>query len=73
MQTLKEMAAAYRESAEKCRRRVRELEEEAKDGALSETERLRIRYKITLMSGIVRETLATANYLEHYYGEAEHD
>ncbi|MGI6014589.1 MAG: hypothetical protein ACOX7K_10030 [Oscillospiraceae bacterium] len=64
------LSVQYRNSGEKIRVRVRQLQEEV-NKPMSETERLALRRRIVILSSMARETIATSNYLQHYY-EEEH-
>lgn len=66
--TLTELSAQYRESGEKCRRRVEELRLILETEPMSETERLILRRRIYIIAGMARQTIATSNYLKNYYG-----
>lgn len=67
--TLQQLSEEYRVSADLCRQRVAELNRQLRDEELSETEKLLLRRRICILSGMVRETASTANYLRTYYGE----
>lgn len=71
--TLYELAVEYRESGERCRRRVRELQDELDREAMGETERLLLRRRISVLSAMERDAIATSRYLEHYYGRNKGD
>ena len=62
-----ELAAEYRESGELCFRRVAELLRQADTETLSESERLALRRRISALTAMGRDALATARYLENYY------
>ena len=64
---LTELASLYRESGDKCRSRLAELEEKLESQPMSNTERLRLRREICLLSGMARDAIAISNYLENYY------
>lgn len=68
------LSKEYRECGEKCRAKLKELEREMASGGLTESQRLILRRKLTILADMARETLAISNYLKHYYrGECEHD
>jgi hypothetical protein len=64
---LMELAVQYRESGDKCRVRLAELEERLESQPMSNTERLRLRREIGLLTGMARDTISISNYLENYY------
>ncbi len=64
---LKELAAMYRDSGEKCREHLTILEERLASQPMSNTERLKLRREICLLAGMARDTIAISNYLENYY------
>ena len=66
--TLTELSVQYRESGEKCRRRVEELLLELRTQPMSETERLLLRRRIYILSTMAKQTIATGRYLGRYYG-----
>lgn len=68
---LKELAVLYRESGNKCRVRLLELEEYLETGAMSKTERLRLRREVCILGGMARDVIAISNYLENYYERKE--
>lgn len=61
------MAAEYRVSGEKCRDRVRELREKVKTHDMTESEKLLLRRRITMLSAMARDAVAISKYLESYY------
>lgn len=65
---LSELAAEYKVSAERCRERVKELEHILSTEAMGETERLLMRRRVTILTGMARETRSVSKYLENYYG-----
>ena len=71
--TLKEMAAEYRMSGELCRTRIRELNEKLRTEKMCEMEKLRLRRRILLLETMLRDTMATAAYLENYYGDDKNE
>lgn len=65
------LSIQYRDSGEKLRGRIRQLQAEV-DKPMSETERLALRRRIVILSSMARETIATSNYLQRYYEEGRH-
>lgn len=65
--TLKEMAAEYQKSSEKCRAALRKLRRSLNDDSLSNTDMLLLRRRCAILDDMVRETSATAKYLTNYY------
>ena len=65
---LTELSIEYRSIGETCRARLREQERALRCPGLSEAERALTRRRITLLTAIVREMIATSIYLERYYG-----
>lgn len=66
--TLQELSQEYRRSGEALRARLRLLEPELSDPDLPQTRRLALRRRVTLLRSMARDTMATARYLERYYG-----
>lgn len=71
--TVAELSGEYRESGELCRMRVQELEAKLKKEKLCETEKLRLRRKIYMLSTMARDAIATSRYLENYYGDEKNE
>ena len=71
--TLTELSKEYLQSAEPLRRRLRELNEALKTEPLCEMERLRLNRRICVLTTMLRDTVATAKYLENYYGRNENE
>ncbi|MGI5935746.1 MAG: hypothetical protein ACOX7I_02915 [Oscillospiraceae bacterium] len=68
------LSKEYRECGEKCRAKLKELEREMASGGLTESQRLVLRRKLTILADMARETIAISNYLKHYYqGACEYD
>jgi len=67
--TLSKMAKEYRESGEKCRSRVKELTTILETEYMSETERILMRRRVSVLSTMARDAIAISRYLENYYGE----
>ena len=65
------LSVQYRDSGEKIRVRVRQLQAEV-DKPMSETERLALRRRIVILSSMARETIAISNYLQRYYEKRHH-
>ena len=67
--TLSEMAVEYRKSAALCRDRLAKLNHDLRYGKMCEMDRLRLRRKALQLEAMLRDTAATAKYLENYYGD----
>ena len=67
---LSELSVQYRESGEACKSRVLELSLALSKDGLSEMEKLLIRRRITILTAMGRDTIATSNYLSRYYTRA---
>ena len=70
---LSELAKEYRISGEKCRKRAKELNALIQNGGLSESEKLMLRRRLTIITAMARETIETANKLAGYYGRSDCD
>jgi len=68
---LSELAKEYRISGEKCRKRAKELNALIQNGSLSESEKLMLRRRLTIITAMARETIETANKLAGYYGRRD--
>lgn len=66
--TLLELSAEYREIGEKCRLRLAEQRALLASCALSDAEHALAARRVTLLTAIVRESIATSIYLRNYYG-----
>ena len=66
--TLSEMAVEYRKSAELLRTGLKKLKLQLETENLCEMDRLRLRRRILRLEAMLRDTAATAYYLENYYG-----
>ena len=66
--TLLEMASEYRESGEKCRQRVKELNTILSTEVMGETERLLLRRRVSILSTMARDAIGISRYLDNYYG-----
>ena len=64
---LDELALEYRDSASACRARVCALRRELALMRGSETQKIRLRRRISILGEMARDASATANYLESYY------
>jgi len=64
---LKELAAQYRESAEKCRARVKQLRAKLNSEACGGQEMLLLRRRINMLIEMAGDTATIAKYLETYY------
>lgn len=71
--TLSEMAVEYRKSAELLRSGLKKLRLRLETENLCEMDRLRLRRKILQLETMLRDTTATAFYLENYYGGKRDD
>lgn len=71
--TLQELALEYRQSGQALRERVRELEPLLSKPELSETQRLELRRRVSILRSMARDTVATARYLQDYYGKEEQE
>ncbi|HHU21907.1 MAG TPA: hypothetical protein GXZ52_00570 [Clostridiales bacterium] len=68
------LSKEYRECGEKCRAKLKQLEQEIVSDKLTESQRLILRRKLTILSDMARETIAISNYLKHYYqGACKYD
>lgn len=67
MMNMTELAHEYRISGELCRRRVTELRQRMTEDVLSESEKLVLYRRITILSAMARDTIATSNQLARYY------
>ncbi|MDO4815214.1 MAG: hypothetical protein Q4A83_01240 [Bacillota bacterium] len=69
---LKELSEEYRKSGLACRTRADRLKPLLQSPDLCEMERLRLRRRIYTLETMGREALATAKYLNNYYGDDEY-
>ena len=69
--SMEELAEEYRHSAALCRERVRELRAQLETAPASETERLLLRRRISILVTMAADTAAIAGYLKHYYGRTK--
>ena len=69
--TLEEMGEDYRARARIFYARITELRGEARDPALSETERILLRRRICVLETMERELRSTGLYLKNYYGSLQ--
>ncbi|MDR0951464.1 MAG: hypothetical protein LBM18_00875 [Oscillospiraceae bacterium] len=67
MAELIDLAVEYRASGERCKSVLRQLKSRLKNGQLRSEEELELRRRITLVTAMARECLATANYLRRYH------
>ena len=65
---LRELSVQYRAIGELCRAALRQQQRTLQAPGLSEAERALARRRVTLLTAIVRESIATSIYLERYYG-----
>ena len=69
--SLYELAGQYRDSSAACKMRVKSLRCELASMHGSETQKIRLRRRISILTEMARDASATARYLESYYtGEA---
>jgi len=66
---LHELAGQYRDSSVACRTRVSTLRHELAAMRGSETQKIRLRRRITILTEMAREASAIAKYLESYYSK----
>ena len=71
--TLTELSHEYMQSAEPIRLRLHELNEQLKTQRMCEMERMRINRRICVLTTMLRDTVATAKYLENYYGSDDNE
>lgn len=64
---LTELAWEYRKSGELCRGRVTELRQRMAKVPLTESEKLVLYRRITVLAAMARDTIATSNQLAKYY------
>lgn len=69
--TLQELSKEYRQSGELVRRRVQALEIQLSAPGMTETQRINLRRRISALSAMARDTIATSRYLARYYHEEE--
>ena len=65
---LKELSAEYRRTGERCRATLREQRRLLSRPGLPEGERIVLHRRVTLLTAMTREAIATAIYLDNYYG-----
>jgi len=66
---LHELEGQYRDSSAACRMRVSALRRELSTTMGSETQKIRLRRRITMLTEMARDANATARYLESYYAK----
>ncbi len=64
-----ELSAEYERSAGLCRGRIAELRQLLTDESMCEIDRLRLRRRIAVLTGMMRDALAVSRYLKNYYGD----
>lgn len=67
--TLKEMSGEYYAGAQRCRERIAELEDMLENREMCEIDRLRLRRRICILRGMMRDAIAISRYLKNYYGD----
>lgn len=65
--TLEALSREYQISGQACKQRVRELEAALREPGVTETQRLILRRRITVLTGMARDAIATGRYLQNYY------
>ena len=70
---LQELAKSYQQSSISCRQRIAELAAQVSDPEISETQRMLLRRRICILTGMARETRAISKYLATYYQEEQHE
>lgn len=71
--TLTQLSREYMQSAQPIRLRLHELNEQLRTQHMCEMERMRINRRICVLTTMLRDTVATARYLENYYGRDENE
>ena len=71
--TIAELSGEYRKSGEVCRIRSEELETRLKREKMCEMDKMRLRRKISMLTNMARDAIATSQYLENYYGDEKHE
>lgn len=67
MSDILQLSAQYRVSGMACRKRLAELKRRLEDEDLSANDQIELRRKITMLTAMSRDCLATSNYLRKYY------
>ena len=67
---LSELAVAYRENSERCRRCAELLRHTIRDEELSETQRHQYRRKLHMVEEMAREARGISHRLENYYSRS---
>ncbi len=71
--TIAELSGEYRKSGEACRIRAEELETRLKREKMCEMDKMRLRRKISMLTNMARDAIATSRYLENYYGDDKNE
>ncbi len=66
-----ELSGEYYEGAQALRRRIAELKSRIETEPMCEIDRLRMRRRICILTGMMRDSMAISRYLENYYGDEE--
>lgn len=64
-----ELSGEYYESAQKCKKRISELNEMLENEPMCEIDRMRMRRRVCILMGMMRDAMAISRYLENYYGD----
>lgn len=66
-----ELSEEYYDGAQALRRRIAELKKYVETEPMCEIDRLRMRRRICILTGMMRDSMAISRYLENYYGDDE--
>ena len=66
---ISELSAEYRDSAMLCRGRIKELNLKLECEPMCEIDRMRMRRRVCILTGMMRDAMAISRYLENYYGD----
>lgn len=66
-----ELSEEYYGGAQAIRRRIAELKNSLEDETLCEIDKLRLRRRICILTGMMRDSMAISRYLKNYYGDDE--
>ncbi len=69
---LTELSIEYAHSAQLCKTRIAELKARLETEEMCEIDRLRLRRRIGILTGMMRDTMAVSKYLKNYYGGKEY-
>ena len=62
-----ELAGEYKAAGLRCRERAAELRVRLKTAPMTDSERIELRRRISVLDSMGREAMATGKYLAHYY------